>query len=171
MSESDVWSMLRRGGAVRRVLVESEGDRDVQLSKYQGLSDPTGAESLAGSLAAQLADSGATLVIVWEDIEDIVLGFVVGRKLGVPILRTFNADGLVGHAGPLPAGALGVLVTDCIRDPVAVRAIRVLLERSSGSLLGVAALVDAGLTDEPLLASLVSLREEEIIQPTAGHRS
>jgi hypothetical protein len=115
---------------------------------------------LAARLAEQLAGCGATLVVVWEDVEDIVLGFVVGRELGVPVLRTFNADGLVGHAGPLPTGARAVLVTDCVRDPVSVRAIRALLERSSGSLLGVAAFADAGLPDVPLLASLVALQGE-----------
>ena len=171
MNEPEIWSALQRGGAVQRTLVGSEGEREVQLSKYHGLSDPPGAEQLAVSLADQLADSGVTLVVVWEDVEDIVLGFVVGRQLGVPVLRTFNADGLVGHAGPLPTGARAVLVTDCVRDPVAVRAIRALIERSAGSLLGAAALVDLGLPEVPLVASLVSLTSQEAGRSSVGQRS
>jgi len=98
-------------------------------------------------------------VVVWEDVEDLVLGYVVGRRLGVPVLRTFNADGLVGHAGPLPPGAKAILVTDCVRDQVASRAVGALLERAGGELLGLAALVDSGVAEQPLLASLVGGRE------------
>jgi adenine/guanine phosphoribosyltransferase-like PRPP-binding protein len=160
MDEAEVWAALERGGAVQRGhFAEVEGHAELRLGKYNGLRDPSGAERLAAALAERLADSGATLVVVWEDVEDIVLGYVVGRRLGVPVLRTFNADGLVGQAGPLPRGASAVLVTDNLRDPLAPRAVRALLERANGSLLGVAALVDSGLGDEPLLASLASLRK------------
>ena len=97
-------------------------------------------------------------MVVWEDVEDVVLGHVVARRLGVPVLRTFNADGLVGHSGPLPSGVRAILVADSLRDPLAPRAVRALLERSSGTLLGVAILVDSGVSEGPLLASLASLK-------------
>jgi adenine/guanine phosphoribosyltransferase-like PRPP-binding protein len=159
MDEAEVWSALERGGAGRQVRVdEREGRVELRITKYSGLLDPSGAERLAGALAERLADRGATLVVVWEDVEDLVLGFEVARRLGVPVLRTFNADGLVGHAGPLPRGARAIFVTDCVRDQVAPRAVRVLLERSGGALLGVAALVDSGIAEAPLLASLVAPR-------------
>jgi hypothetical protein len=132
MDEAEIWSALERGGAARQVRVdEREGRVEQRISKYNGLLDPSGAERL-------------------------VLGFVVGRRLGVPVLRTFNADGLVGHAGPLPRGARGILVTDCVRDQVAPRAVRALLESSGGTLLGVASLVDSGVAEAPVLASLIA---------------
>ena len=159
MDEAEVWSALERGGAARQVRVdEREGRVELRITKYNGLLDPSGAERLVGTLAERLADRGATLVVVWEDVEDLVLGFVVGRRLGVPVLRTFNADGLVEHAGPLSRGARAILVSDCVRDQVARRAVRALLEASGSALLGVAALVDSGIAEEPLLASLVSPR-------------
>jgi len=159
MDEAEVWSALERGGAGRQVRVdEREGRVELRITKYSGLRDPSGAERLAGALAERLADRGATLVVVWEDVEDLVLGFVVGRRLNVPVLRTFNADGLVGHDGPLPRGASAILVTDCVRDQVATRAVRALLERSDSALLGVAALVDSGIAEDPLLACLVAPR-------------
>lgn len=167
MNETEIWTALERGGAVRRGhFAEAAGHADLQLSKYNGLLDPPGAEALAAELAGRLADRGATLVAIWEDVEDIVLGHVVARQLGVPVLRAFNADGLVGHAGPLPSGARAILVTDALRDPLAPRALRALLERNGGALLGVAALVDSGVTEGPLLASLVSLRDH-IYPPSA----
>ena len=157
MDEAEIWSTLERGGAARQVrLDEREGRVEQRISKYNGLLDPSGAERLAGALAQRLGEQGASLVVVWEDVEDLVLGFVVGRWLGVPVLRTFNADGLVGHAGPLPRGARGILVTDCVRDQVAPRAVRALLESSGGALLGVAALVDSGIAEGPPLASLIA---------------
>jgi adenine/guanine phosphoribosyltransferase-like PRPP-binding protein len=159
MDETEVWAALRRGGATRQERVdEREGVVELRVSKYNGLLDPSGAEALAGALAERVAGSGANLVVVWEDVEDLVLGFVVGRRLGVPVLRTFNADGLVGHAGSLEPGARAILVTDCVRDQVATRAVRALLEQSGGTLLGVAALVDRGGAEDPLLASLVAPR-------------
>ena len=81
----------------------------------------------------------------------------------MPVLRTYNADGLVGQAGPLPHGARAILVTDVARDQVGPRAVRALLERSGGQLLGVAALVDAQSSEAPI-ASLVQLERE----PTGG---
>ena len=159
MDESNVWAALERGGAVQRGhFAEVDGHADLRLAKYNGLLDPSGAEALACALAEQVGERGATLVVVWEDVEDVVLGYVVGRHLGVPVLRTFNADGLVGHAGPIPPGAKAILVTDIVRDPLAPRAVGALLERSGGSLLGAAALVEGGIEDGPLLASLASLR-------------
>jgi hypothetical protein len=159
MNEAEVWSALERGAGIQRGhFAEADGHADLRLSKYNGLLDPRGAEVLAGALASRLAGSKATLVVVWEDVEDVVLGHVVGRDLNLPVLRTFNADGLVGHTGPLPHGAKAILVTDTVRGPLAPRAVQALLERSGGSLLGVAALVDSGLSEVRPRASLVSLQ-------------
>ena len=159
MHEPDVWAALERGGGLQRGHF-AEGDRhsDLRLAKYNGLLDPRGAESLGSALAEKVVDSGATLVVVWQDVEDIVLGYVVAQRLGVPVLRTFNADGLVGYAGPLPPDGRAILVTDALRDPLVPRAVRALLERSGGSLLGVLTIVETQISDGPLLASLVSLR-------------
>jgi adenine/guanine phosphoribosyltransferase-like PRPP-binding protein len=163
MTEAEIWAALERGGLMRvaRAAEGGAGPVDPRLGKYNPLLDPRGAEALAEALAGRLAGQGADLVVVWEDVEDVVLGFAVGRRLDVPVLRTFNADGLVGQSGPLPHGARGLLVTDCLRSPLAPRAVRALLESSQGSLLGVAALVDAGVAEGPLLASLTALPSAE----------
>lgn len=162
MTEAEIWAALERGGLARvaRASDQAGPPVDARLGKYNPLLDPRGAEALAEALTDRLSESGATLIVVWEDVEDAVLGYAVGRRLGVPVLRTFNADGLVGQSGPLARGARGLLVTDCLRGPLAPRAVRALLESNGSSLLGVAALVDAGLSDGPLLASLTALPTE-----------
>src|SRR6266545_1926800 len=108
MEEAEIWKVLRVGGLARDRAVSG----DPRLPKYNGLLDPRGAESLGSALAERLARGVASVVVVWEDLEDLVLAYLVGRQLGVPVLRTFNADGLVGHNGPLPRGSRALLVTD-----------------------------------------------------------
>jgi hypothetical protein len=159
MDDREVWAALERGGAVEwGHFAYGDSHSDLRLRKYNGLLDPPGAEMLAQALAARLAGRDASLVVVWEDVEDVVLGYVVGRHLSAPVLRTFNADGLVGHTGPLAEGAKAVMVTDSVRDRLAPRAVQALLERSGGSLVGAAALVDAAVPETALIASLVSMR-------------
>lgn len=157
MTESEIWAALAAGGLPR----DHAAAGDPRLPKYNGLLDPRGAEALGTALAEQLKRGSASVVLVWEDVEDLILGFVVGRQLGVPVLRTFNADGLVGHSGPLPPGSRGLLVTDALRGPGAPRAIQALLESVEGTLVGTVALVDADVTDQPLLASLVAAPRRE----------
>jgi adenine/guanine phosphoribosyltransferase-like PRPP-binding protein len=161
MDPQHVWSALERGGAaVQGNPASAESPADPRLAKYNGLLDPPGAEALGSALAEHLGGREIDLVVVWEEVEDVVLGFVIAQRLSVPVLRTFNADGLVGHAGQVPRGARAVLVTDCLRTPHAMRAVKALLENVGGELLGVAALVESGAEEEPPLACLVALRDQ-----------
>jgi adenine/guanine phosphoribosyltransferase-like PRPP-binding protein len=161
MDSQHVWSALERGGAILLGNPASaESPADLRLAKYNGLLDPPGAEALGSALGERLGDREIGLVVVWEEVEDVVLGFVVAQRLSVPVLRTFNADGLVGHAGQVPRGARAVLITDCLRAPLAARAVRALLESVGGELVGLAALVESGLEEEPPLACLVALRDK-----------
>src|SRR5215211_4703797 len=91
------------------------------IPKYNGLAHPPGAEELGRLLAERSRDAGATVVAVWEDPEDVVLGHIVGRELGLPVVRTYDADGLVGTGGPLAAEPRILLVADAIRDARVVR--------------------------------------------------
>jgi hypothetical protein len=160
MEVGEVWQLLEQGGGVRRGHWAAEGGHSpVQLGRYNGLLDPAGAERLGELLAGQLEGRGVTQIAVWEQVEDVVLGFVVARHLGAAVLRTFDADGLVGHVGSLSAEARAVLVIDAVREPRVPRAVQALLDRSGGSLLGVAALIDLDAPDTPLLARLVSARD------------
>jgi adenine/guanine phosphoribosyltransferase-like PRPP-binding protein len=111
-------------------------------AKYNGLADPPGVEELATALAERIRPLGPTAVVVWEDPEDVVIGHVVGRELGVPVIRAYDADGLVGHGPGLPAAPRVVLVSDAVRDPRVVRASRALADHEGGALVATAVLED-----------------------------
>jgi orotate phosphoribosyltransferase len=145
MDEQGAWDLLERGGAVRRGhFLEPGGHAEARLLKYNGLPDPAGAEALGVALAERLADAGATVVVVWEEVEDLVLGFVVARQLGCRLVWAYDDGGLVSSSSPLAQGEVAVLVTDQARDVAAVRAVRALLESRGGTLARVGALVGAG---------------------------
>lgn len=131
--ERATWQLLARGGCEPR----GRG-----ASKYNGLVDPAGAEELARRLVTLVGDLGPTAILVWEDPEDVLLGHVVGRELSLPVVRAFDADGLVGHSAGLPDRPRAVLVADAVRDATIVRAARALVEQGGGSLAGTVVLVE-----------------------------
>jgi adenine/guanine phosphoribosyltransferase-like PRPP-binding protein len=135
-------------GRARELIARGQQEReasggDDSIPKYNGLSDPPGAEELGRLLAERSRDAGATVVAVWEDPEDVVLGHVVGRELGLPVVRTYDADGLVGTGGPLPTAPRILLVADAVRDARVVRSARALAAREHGALVAAAVLVDS----------------------------
>lgn len=145
MDEGQVWDLLERGGALQRGhFPERGGHAEQRLVKYNGLLDPAGAEALGSALARRLADAGAGAVVVWEEMEDLLLGFVVARELGSRLVRVYNDGGLVDHSPNLIPGQAAVLVTDQVRDASVVRAVRALLESRGGSLVRLGVLVDTG---------------------------
>jgi adenine/guanine phosphoribosyltransferase-like PRPP-binding protein len=136
VDEARVVELLGRGGGGTGE--DAPGGR---AAKYNGLADPAGAEELAGLLVERLHAIGPTVIVVWEDPEDVVLGHVVGRELGLPVVRAYDADGLVGHSAGLPVAPRVALVADAIRDPRVILAARAVAEREGGSLVATAALV------------------------------
>ena len=131
--ERHTWELLRRGGADRQ---------ETGATKYSGLADPPGAEELAQRLAALVRDLAPTAVVIWQDPEDVLLGFVVGRELSVPVIRAYDAEGLVGHSAGLPNEPRVVLIGDAIRDSTVVRAVRALTEQRGGAFVATAVLVE-----------------------------
>lgn len=154
--EREAWQLLARGGCEPR----GQG-----ASKYNGLADPAGAEVLARRLVPLVGELGPTAILVWEDPEDVLLGHVVGRELSLPVVRAFDADGLVGHSAGLPDRPRAVLVADAIRDATVVRAARGLVQQGGGSLAGTVVLVEtpelrAAAGDAGRVRSLVRVADE-----------
>jgi hypothetical protein len=172
MDEQQAIDFLERGGGGTGA--GSPGDRP---PKYNGLADPGGAEQLGAALAGRLRDAKPAAIVVWEDPEDVVLGHVVGRELGIPVVRAYDADGLVGRSPGLPEAARAALVADAIRDPRVVLAARAMLERERGSLIATAVLVRTpeldGLEDQAgLVVALVDApaAEAEPLAPNGAPR-
>ena len=136
MDDARTAELIERGGG--GVSADGPGGRP---PKYNGLADPAGAEDLARALAERLRPLDITAVVVWEDPEDVVLGHVIGRELGLPVVRAYDADGLIGHSSGLPEHPRVALVTDAVRDQRVVLAARALAERDGGRLVATAVLV------------------------------
>jgi adenine/guanine phosphoribosyltransferase-like PRPP-binding protein len=155
MDEARTWELLRRGGVDRL---------ETGPTKYSGLADPAGAEELAQGLAALVRAVSPTAILVWQDTEDALLGYVVARELSVPVIRAYDAEGLVGHTSGLPDGPRVVLVGDAVREATVVRAVRALAEQRGGSLAATAVLIEtpelrAMASDAGLILSLVQVTD------------
>jgi len=135
-SAARTWELLGRGGSATTEQLA------IRPAKYSGLADPDGAEELGRALAERIRALAPAAIVIWEEPEDVVLGHVVGRELGLPVVRAFDADGLVGHSAGLPAAPKVVLVTDVVRDGRVVRAAQALAEQQGGALVGTAVLID-----------------------------
>ena len=136
MDDARTAELIERGGG--GVSADGPGGGP---AKYNGLADPSGAEDLARALAERLRSLDISAVVVWEDPEDVVLGHVIGRELGLPVVRAYDADGLIGHSSGLPEHPRVALVTDAVRDQRVVLAARALAERDGGRLVATAVLV------------------------------
>ena len=126
----------------RQLLARGGSGVSADAAKYNGLVDPPGAERLGRELADRLAGRGLTALVIWEDPEDVVLGHVVGRELGLPVVRAYDADGLVAHSGGLPASPAVALVGDAVRDEHVVLAVSGMIGQAGGRLVATAVLVE-----------------------------
>ena len=135
-TDARTWALLGRGGSATNPELAADPP------KYSGLADPDGAEELARELASRARVLAPAAVVIWEEPEDVVLGHVVGRELGLPVVRAFDADGLVGHSAGLPDAPRLVLVSDAIRDGRVVRAAQALAAQQGGALVGTAVLIE-----------------------------
>jgi adenine/guanine phosphoribosyltransferase-like PRPP-binding protein len=151
--EARTWSLLGRGGSA------TDPKLAIRPAKYSGLADPDGAEELGRELANRVRDLAPAAIVIWEEPEDVVLGHVVGRELGLPVVRAFDADGLVGHSAGLPDASPVVLVSDAIRDGRVVRAAQALAEQQGGRLIGTAVLIETAPLREtgPAAGTVVAL--------------
>lgn len=139
--DTTLLDLLARGG----MSFDANDPWTTLAGKYNGMADPQGAEVIGKALARSLKERDPVdVVVVWEDIEDVVLAHVVARELGTGVIRAFDADGIVGYSGPLPARPQAVMVTDLLRDDSPLRALRSLLERQGGALRFLALLGNPG---------------------------
>lgn len=150
MDTQRVWHLLERGGVPAQALrpavapdgrPEADGPA-LRPPKYDGLADPAGADELGRALAERARPLRPTAILIWEDPQDIALAQVVGRELEIPVIRSFNADGLVGHSGPLAPEARVLLLADLFRDPAPVRAMALLVAQQGATVVGTAVLVE-----------------------------
>ncbi len=59
------------------------------------------------------------LVLVWQDVEDVLLAHIVARELGVGVVRAYDADGVWPTPGRFLLRPESPIVTDLVRDDTA----------------------------------------------------
>jgi hypothetical protein len=148
VKHEEIWQILRSGGlTVERS--EDEADAGYRLvGRFNGLSDPPGVDALGVMLAERARELDPDVIIVGEGAKDLLVGFVVARELKRPLVRCLDLEGLVGALGEIADGARAVFVADKIRKSGFVYAVRNLVDREGGELLGVVSFVTA---DSPKL--------------------
>ena len=135
MNDDQIRSALQRGG-VPEILAAAH---------YDPLLDPEGAEALGIRLADEVRGRGANTIVVWSGATDTVLGFIVARRLGLPVVRLVDDDGLLEIHGAFPPTSRAALVTDLARGDRIVGA-KAAVTRQGGQLIAVVALVGSETT-------------------------
>jgi adenine/guanine phosphoribosyltransferase-like PRPP-binding protein len=149
VNNEEIWQILRNGGLdVERS--DDEADAGYRIvGSFRPLSDPAGVDALGVMLAERARELEPDIVIVGEGAKDLLLGFVVARELGRPLVRCLNLEGLVGAVGDIPEGSKAIFVADKIRKSGFVYAVGNLVDREGGELVGVVSWIYA---DAPELA-------------------
>jgi hypothetical protein len=155
VTAAEVWELLERGGlrvepAASLPDVAESGTVPARVSTYDALRDPQGAARLGALLAERARLAGPGVVVVWEDLTDAILGFLVAHNLGVPVVRVRDADGLAEPDATFPHRSRAVLVGDAFAGDHEVLAIVALLELYGGVLAAVVPLVDLRVTSIPV---------------------
>ncbi|WP_314146477.1 hypothetical protein [uncultured Leifsonia sp.] len=92
--------------------------------------DPVAVEAIAAALSERIGSSG--VVVVWERLDDVVLGHVIATRLRAPLARAFVDEGVIGFDGDFSSGGPAVIV---VSEPDAYPGVTALarLARASGA--------------------------------------
>jgi hypothetical protein len=167
VTNEEIWVMLRRGGLSVETPASDAGEKALEpvlVGRYHGTHDPAATDKLGVLLADKARTVDANVIVVGEGGNDLVLGFVVARELGVPVVRVLNLEGLVGASGVLPAHPKAAFIADRIHKREFVIAVRNLVDREGGELVVVASLVTSSIPLPVSRLGLVSV-EEGLLSP------
>jgi hypothetical protein len=125
----DTWTLLSRVGLTRTG------------GSFDALADPAATDALAALLAERLLPCEPDVVVVWEGLQSVVLGYAVGLRLGVPVVVLSDDEGLVDCATPIIADTRAALVAATTPDASMVRMAASYLEDQDGELVATATLL------------------------------
>jgi len=94
--------------------------------------DPVAVEAIAAALGERIGASEVGVVVVWERLDDVVLGHVLATKLRAAVARAFVDEGVIGFDGEVALDGPGVIV---VSEPDAYPGVTALarLARTSGA--------------------------------------
>lgn len=145
---TNTWQLLEAGGVAR------DGDAP---APYRPLVAPAAADELVGQLASAVRGAEAMVVLVWDDLDQVVLGQWLAAQLSLSVARAYDADGLVAIREEMPLAERVLVVADAIRDPRTLAAMRGIVEQQGSTVAGIAVLVNTaelrdGAEDDPVYA-------------------
>jgi len=150
VNNEEIWEILRKGGlSVERSDDEADGGCRI-IGSFRPLSDPAAVDALGTMLAERARALDPDIVIVGEGAKDLLIGFVVARELGRPLVRCLNLEGLVGAVGDIPEGSRAIFVADKIRKSGFVRAVENLVDREGGDLVAVVSFISGDTPELPV---------------------
>jgi adenine/guanine phosphoribosyltransferase-like PRPP-binding protein len=126
------WELLAAGGVTP--------DADAP-APYRPLRAPSAASELVARFAEVAREATPDLVLVWDELDQIVLGQLVAAQLGVGVARAYDADGLVAIRDDMALDGRVLVVTDALREPRTLAAMRGIVEQQGATVAGVGVLV------------------------------
>ena len=158
MNQGDdaIWALLGRVGLTRK-----GGSLDA-------LADPAATDALAALLADRLRPCELSVVIVWEGLQSVVLGYAVGLRLGVPVVVLSDDEGLVSSSRPIIADTRVALVAATPLHPSMTRMATGYLESWDAELVVTATLL--GRPDDAAgTVALAELPPDESVRAILTH--
>jgi hypothetical protein len=113
----------------------------LELADQAGILDPATTEPLVELIRTLLPDNVAG-VAVGTGIADIVIGYLLGKQLGVPTASIANQDGMLEIGGRLPASGPVWLVISVLDEPATIAEFAAACSQAGAEAAGVVALVD-----------------------------
>ena len=132
---SDVWTLLERVG-LRRPAAGPEA-----IGSLDTLANPPATDALAALLVSNVEVLAPDLVVVWDGLHNVVLGYAVGLHLAAQVVVLSDDEGLVISATPTRQGQRAVLVSATMPEAASVRMAASYLESQNLMLVGTATLV------------------------------
>lgn len=150
MNERQTWDLLAAGGVL---------PTDETPAPYRPLLAPAAASELVARFASVVREADANLVLVWDELDQIVLGQLLAAQLDLGVARAYDADGLVAIRDETPLTGRILVVSDALRDPRVLAAMRGIVEQQGATVAGVGVLVGTeelrGVTGEERVYALV----------------
>ncbi|RBP61516.1 hypothetical protein DFO66_12150 [Brevibacterium sanguinis] len=97
---------------------------------------PPEVETTGKRLASEASELGADLVLIWNQVEDAVLGHIVARELGVGIAYANEVEGILDTCGALAGCRVLVVFAETPKDSD-ITALTGLIATSGASLAGI----------------------------------
>lgn len=173
MEPEEILHLLEGGGGIvhGHFLRRPDSHATLLVRRYLGAHDPGATERLCGELLRRFQEESFDVVVVRASLEDILLGYVCGRSLGVPLYWVSNEEGVVRLLPPEPMspGARALVVGDVFSSGATVKEMMAVLESQGAVLKAIGALVGEELeTWFPQLHTEVLLSLQEYTHPPEG---